>query len=70
MYRLMILADDGGKQTMVTVGGERKLFLKDLSDFFNNNAAIYRIHGRNEKMAEAIFAELMKKYEEERRAQQ
>ena len=70
MYRLMILADDGGKQTMVTVGGERKLFLKDLSDFFNNNAAIYRIHSRSEKMAEAIFVGLMKKYEDEQEAQQ
>lgn len=55
MYRLLIVADDGGKQTMVTVGGERKLFLKDLSDFFNNNAAIYRIHGRNEKNGRSYF---------------
>lgn len=65
MYRLMLLADDGGKQTMLTVGGERELFLKELSDFFNNNATINRIHSRSEKMAEAIFIGLMKKYEQE-----
>lgn len=55
---------------MVTVGGERELFLKKLSDFFNNNATITRIHSRSEKMAEAIFVGLMKKYEDEQEAQQ
>lgn len=70
MYKLLIFADDGEKQTMVTVGGERELFLKELSDFFNNNATITRIHSRSEKMAEAIFVGLMKKYEDEQEAQQ
>ena len=69
MYRLLIIADDGGKQTMLTVGGERELFLKELSDFFNNNATINRIHSHSEKMAEAIFVGLMKKYEDEQEAQ-
>lgn len=64
MYRLLIIADDGNKQTMVTVGGERELFLKEL------NATITRIHSRSEKMAEAIFVGMMKKYEDEQEAQQ
>ena len=70
MYRLLIIADDGGKQTMLTVGGERELFLKELSDFFNNNVTINRIHSRSEKIAEAIFVGLMKKYEDEQEEQQ
>ena len=55
MYRLMLLADDGEKQTMVTVGGERELFFKELSDFFNNNATITRIHSRSEKNGRSYF---------------
>ena len=28
MYRLLIIADDGGKQTMLTIGGSRSLLLR------------------------------------------
>lgn len=28
MYSLMIIADDGGKQTMLTIGGSRSLLLR------------------------------------------
>ena len=65
MYRLMIIADDGGKRSILTIGGEQASFIKEFDAFIRNGEGINWIHGSNERLAEALFIGLMKKYEQE-----
>lgn len=65
MYRLMLLADDGEKKTLLTVGGEQKSFIKDVDNFIRNGEGILWYHGQGEKLAEALFIGLMTRWKEE-----
>lgn len=65
MYRLMIIADDGEKKTLLTVGGEQSSIEKDMLSFIGDQRNFKWLHGSNERLAEALFIGLMKKYEQE-----
>ena len=66
MYRLMILADDGSKCKMLTIGGERESITKDMMKFFDNAQAFEWLHSKNERLAMALFKGIMAKREAER----
>lgn len=70
MYRLMIIADEGDNRTMLTIGGEQSSIEKDMLSFIGDQRNFKWLHGSNERLAEALFIGLMKKYEEERKAEQ
>lgn len=70
MYRLMIIADDGENRTMLTIGGEQSSIEKDMLSFIGDQRNFKWLHGSNERLAEALFIGLMKKYEDEQEAQQ
>lgn len=70
MYRLMIIADEGDNRTMLTIGGEQSSIEKDMLSFIGDQRNFKWLHGSNELLAEALFIGLMKKYEEERKAEQ
>lgn len=70
MYRLMIIADEGDNCTMLTIGGEQSSIEKDMLSFIGDQRNFKWLHGSNERLAEALFIGLMKKYEEERKAEQ
>lgn len=70
MYRLLIIADEGDNRTMLTIGGEQSSIEKDMLSFINDQRNFKWLHGSNERLAEALFIGLMKKYEEERKAEQ
>ena len=65
MYRLMIIADDGENRTMLTIGGEQSSIEKDMLSFIGDQRNFKWLHGSNERLAEALFIGLMKKYEQE-----
>ncbi len=65
MYRLMIIADDGENRTMLTIGGEQSSIEKDMLSFIGDQCNFKWLHGSNERLAEALFIGLMKKYEQE-----
>lgn len=70
MYRLLIIADDGGKQTMLTIGGEQKSFIKSVYDFIRKDVSTGWYHGSNEKLVEALFIGLMEKWKEQNAKQE
>lgn len=70
MYRLMIIADDGEKQTILTIGGEQKSFIKSVYDFIRKDGGFGWYHGSNEKLAEALFIGLMQKWKEQNAKQE
>lgn len=65
MYRLLIIADDGENRTMLTIGGEQSSIEKDMLSFIGDQRNFKWLHGSNERLAEALFIGLMKKYEQE-----